>query len=469
MKKPHPIDELFKQQLANSSAEVPTDMWDRIQEQRQGRNKKPPFIWMWASLAVVALSAASLLYFNAPLSNIDVGTFPISPTQKTETNTPQVIAAATAAPTAILQQTTKNKDKQAPLNQVTKDEVTSLSSAISTKKKEATFTAITKNNNKVSSNEHTILNTKEKQVVKTTANTSTHNSKETTHNSPEAETSRITGPHIRRNQAVDLIEQRSYTAQKADESIRLFTKSSTPCSRFNNPFFHLDLEILAGPAYAHQTLSALSSQSNDYLKRRQDSEYAMLSYGASARLSASSKAGIGFKAGLSYTQINDRFEHQIGSRTSIIITEGPNGETIRDTTFIEARMVSYKNELKFVELPILLSYEKRVGKFRLGLNAGAQLQLLFDAKGQIHAPDGEADQPVAFGQIGDNDRLEVFNKRASAAWFASANIVYNLHSRYSIMAEPYFKTYPRALSNRDYELKQNYWMVGMQLGLRMRL
>ena len=92
---------------------------------------------------------------------------------------------------------------------------------------------------------------------------------------------------------------------------------------------------------------------------------------------------------------------------------------------------------------------------------------MFDAKGKIFSPATE--EPIAFGQVGDRNVLPIFNQHASAAWYAGASVAYNLHSRYSILAEPYFKTFPRALSAPDYDLKQNYWTVGLQLGLRMRL
>ena len=108
----------------------------------------------------------------------------------------------------------------------------------------------------------------------------------------------------------------------------LFKKSSTSCARFNSPFFHLDLEILLGPAYAQQQLTARASESDSHLTQRLKSESANLSYSAGIRLAATSTVGLGLKTGLIYSEINDVFEHQVGSETNINIIYDPNGQII---------------------------------------------------------------------------------------------------------------------------------------------
>ena len=56
MNKPNPIDDLFKQQLGQSSADVPTDMWDRIAAER-GTKRKPKAFWLWSSLGTLLVIA----------------------------------------------------------------------------------------------------------------------------------------------------------------------------------------------------------------------------------------------------------------------------------------------------------------------------------------------------------------------------------------------------------------------------
>ena len=61
MNKRHPIDDLFKQQLGQSSAGVPNDMWDRIATERGKQDRKPKLFWLWSSLGVL-LVVGGLLF-----------------------------------------------------------------------------------------------------------------------------------------------------------------------------------------------------------------------------------------------------------------------------------------------------------------------------------------------------------------------------------------------------------------------
>jgi hypothetical protein len=115
----------------------------------------------------------------------------------------------------------------------------------------------------------------------------------------------------------------------------------------------------------------------------------------------------------------------------------------------------------------LVGFEQRVGQFRVGINAGAFLNLHFDASGNIYSP--VAEEPVAFGQEGDRNVLPIFRQDASASWYTGLSVAYNLHGRCSLMAEPYFRAFPRALSSTGYSISQRYSMTGLQLGLRVRL
>jgi hypothetical protein len=255
-------------------------------------------------------------------------------------------------------------------------------------------------------------------------------------------------------------------AQQTD--LKLFANHAPRCARFANPYFRLDLEVLGGPAYAQQILQAKTPESINHLNKRRESESSGISHSSGFRLAAASNVGLSMRTGVMYSEINDRFTFEVGSEMRVSTLFGPNGEVIGvDTTYLEAYEEHHHNRLKFIEVPLLIGYEQQWGKFRVGVNAGAYLNLHFGAKGTIYSPATE--EPIQFGQQGDRDVLPIFEKRATAAWYAGMSIAYNLHSRYSLVAEPYFKSYPRALSSSEYDLRQNYWMTGLQLGMRMRL
>ena len=464
MNNQHPIDKFFKQQLGQSSADVPNDMWDRIAAQRSQKNRKPRFFWMWSSLGVLIAAAAVYLLLPSSDDIIQLGSFQVEQVNKTNeaiASVGQIQQTINASPDdrqqqSIGHQIEKNSSTQTPLV---------LEQNRPENKKENQFSNKHAKGNKallIASSliqpEDNITGQKEEEIHVIASGTQ----------NDLLEEGRILGPHQRRNRHVTATIPALSFSLPSQEGVKLFTRSATRCARFASPFFHLDLEVLTGPAYARQQLSSRSSESDAHLQKRKESESPSLSYTAGVRLAATSHTGLGIKTGLMYSQINDKFEYLVGSRLETVITRDPNGNIIRvDTNFIEAYTAENRNRLKFLEIPLLVGFEGKMGKFRVGVNAGAYLQLFFDAKGQIYSPATE--QPINFGQKGEADILPIFDKRASAAWYIGTSISYNLHSRYSIIAEPYFKTFPRALSVPDYDLQQNYWTVGLQLGLKMRL
>jgi len=471
MNKPHPIDDLFKQQLGQSSADVPTDMWDRISSEIGEEKHKPKAFWLWSSIGILFITAGVLI----------AGQFLSSDTHPTNINTPILEQSRQTLLQNDKAQVSQQLETTPIHEQITHtDHTPSINQDNETAS--ATQTTAAKFSTKGQTNiQQSIapLKGKTQNQILPTLDISIEppiqsKSQKVITDEPYAsaildnEESAISGPHQRQYQSVVKNIPNLNFGLSATQEIKLFEKSKTSCARFNNPFFHLDLEMLLGPAYAHQQLSALASESTVHLGERLESESSGLSYSAGVRLAATSNVGLGLRTGITYSQINDIYKYEVGSRMQIDLILNANEEIIRrDTTYLEAYTENHQNNLKFVEVPLLVGYETRVGKFRVGVNAGAYLNLLFDAKGQISSPLSE--EPINFGQVGESNVLPIFNKRASAAWYVGASVAYNLHSRYSLIAEPYFKTFPRALSAPDYDLKQNYWTVGMQLGLRMRL
>lgn len=464
MNNEHPIDKLFKQQLGQSSADVPNDMWDRIAAQRS-QNRKPKFFWMWSSLGVLIVGLAVYLLLPDATSSPQLSFFQVEQTDKAaaQVGTIQQIEDVSSVET---QQRTESQNKQTKTVAAKAKSTRKLNGAVKTNKSRYTtkYRKADKGTQVESSlslldeatkNNEIIAEQIETEVVSSTQN-------------EELEEGRILGPHQRSNRYVTATIPALLFTLPSQETMKLFSRSATRCARFENPFFHLDLEILSGPAYAQQQLTARTSESDAHLQKRKESESPSLSYTTGLRLAATSRSGLGLKTGLIYSQINDRFKYLVGSRLETVVIRDPNDNIIRiDTNFIKAYTAERKNKLKFLEIPVLVGFETRAGKLRVGVNAGAYLQLFFDAKGEIFSPATE--ERVTFGQRGEDGVLPIFGKRASAAWYIGTSFTYNLHSKYSITAEPYFKTFPRALSVPDYDLQQNYWTVGIQLGMRMRL
>lgn len=462
MNKRHPLDELFSQHLRDATAPVSGNMWDRIAQARQKKRRRLMVVWSSVGTAIVGLIALAVLL--SPSAEPELGYFPLQ-----GNGIPGVqsapLATAQSADLSLINSVQTNMPGTAKSGKNTAAARTILKNEYRNRgQRQQKRSALASRTASRITVEEPIAPLEElapsQPILPQNENDFKQNSEE--------ESSRISGPHQRDRSSVVALLPEKNTVPTEQTDLKLFANHAPRCADFASPFFRVDLEMLGGPAYAQQTLHAKTSESSTHLNRRKESESAGLSYTSGFRLAASSSVGLGLRTGLMYTQINDRFTFEAGSRMDVSIIFGSNGEVIgRDTVYTEAFLDQRQNRLKFVEIPLLLGYETQVGKFRVGLNAGAYLNVYFGAKGSIYSP--ATGEPIAFGQQGDRDVLPIFDRRATAAMYAGMSIAYNLRSRYSLIAEPYFKTYPKALSSSAYNLQQNYWMTGVQLGLRMRL
>ncbi|MEO0728091.1 MAG: hypothetical protein AAFZ63_26325 [Bacteroidota bacterium] len=474
MNQRHPLDELFNQQLRNASAPVPEDMWSRIAQARQQKRRRLFVVWSSVGSASLTLLAVIWMFYSSP----DLGSFPLSVPEQASTPRNSVVEIRTnpqevVPPTFEGQSTStaQEGDDNLGLPSAVAEPASSAQQATQTPAAGQTFAlnATTNTLNQTIAPLETnpsATGVTDNTVAVTEEPMATANSVSIVEE--KSASTRVAGPHQRQTvQIVDMLPEKGFHLAKQAE-IKLFANHAPRCADFAAPYFRLDLEMLGGPAYAHQTLKAKTSESLAHLRQRQDSESAGVSYTGGFRLAASSNVGLGLRTGLMYTQINDRFTFNVGSRMDVSVIFGPNGQVIRtDTVYTEGYEDTRRNKLQFVEIPLLLGYERQWGKLRVGVNAGAVLNLYFGAKGAIYSP--ATAEAIDFGQQGDRDVLPIFERQATAAWYAGLSLAYNLHSRYSVIAEPYFKTYPQALSSDAYDLQQNYWLTGMQLGMRMRL
>lgn len=477
MSKRHPLDELFHDHLADASASVPDDMWERIQNAREPKRRRPPFpTWWMLGLFLLVGTGAIMYQAQSETAAPTIGHFPavVEPIPTTIV-LPQTVVNYPSAPLEM--EATIAVATELP-NVVTPEEAPTVSVAQAIVGTPSGKTVITTKVDQERRNSTTTLSPTEEETLLLEAERPANRQPEkvtipatpppTQANTITTEPQKAAGPHQRRRlQRVAELPTRSFEPD-IKSTIKLFANHPPRCAKFTGPFFRWDAELLAGPAYAHSTLTAKTSESEAHLQQRLNSEFSEWSYTTLLRLAATTKSGLSIRSGVGYTQINERFEHEIGSKWETTVVIGPDGQIIaHDSTFVERYVETSNNRLRFVEIPVLLGYEKQLGKLRVGAQAGAFLGVAFDATGTTYSP--ATGDPIAFGQEGESNVLPIFRQQATAAWYGSMTVVYNLASRYSIVAEPYFKSYPRVLSTSGYDLEQDYWMAGMQVGLRVRL
>ncbi|MCB0639188.1 MAG: hypothetical protein KDC54_21320 [Lewinella sp.] len=466
MKQPHPIDDLFRRHLADSSVEPPAHIWAGIARERRRRRQYRLLAWSTAAAVVLGLVTALLLRPHTP----ELGGFAIhwpatnqldQSVAEAEANLPtapqQQADASVPRPAGTTNRSLRTRATTAAVSALPYDRPTEMRQTVRSPYAELPLTP-------------DALMTSLLPTIPASAEgpASAHGF------SPAQadEEGRILGPHQREHLApVSSLPTAFLRPQQASELDLPIAARSLQCARFTTQFLHWDLEVLGGPAYADRHLRASRAEGLTHLADRERTETSLISTTAGLRLAANTRAGLGLHVGLAYTQINERFEHFIGTVVDTMIQHryDADGHIIgTDTTWSSKRlMATNNNTLRFLEAPLLLSYEHQWGKLRLGVLAGAYLNLAFDAQGEFLSPATQA--PASYGQEGETGVLPIFRQRITAGWYAGASVAYNLQSRISLVAEPFVKSYPRALTSPAYDLQQNYWVFGLQMGIRMRI
>ncbi len=228
------------------------------------------------------------------------------------------------------------------------------------------------------------------------------------------------------------------------------------------------LDLLVAPDFAIRTLEPSNPDvTGAYANQRDSLERSQYAWSAGLRFSAIFGNRFALRTGLNYSQINEIFEYENGNSTITITTttilpDGTPQTTIETQT--GTRYMKIYNRLRMLDIPLIAGYEMDMDKFKVSLNGGAFLNIIFLQKGRTIAPNN---LPVDFSS-NLPDPYPIFNKRVGITYFGSLALSYDINDKFALLAEPYVKYQPESLTLADYPLDQKYTTVGLNLGLRYK-
>ena len=232
------------------------------------------------------------------------------------------------------------------------------------------------------------------------------------------------------------------------------------------------IEVIGGAFKSFRTLEAFSEEFFEYLELRNETEEVKVGYGAGAFFFVKTPNNIRLRTGFNIARINERFEYFNPSEEQIDVqfTRDPNTGLLRADTsrFVGPRSVTANNRLTIYDIPLLIGYEKSIGKINVGINAGAFLNIALAHKGEVLSPDNF--QPIEFSsQSNDEDAIAIFRNRVGVSWFGSLHMAYPINRHTAILLEPNIRYFPSYFNQPDYVLNQKYLNVGISAGLRYTL
>lgn len=228
-------------------------------------------------------------------------------------------------------------------------------------------------------------------------------------------------------------------------------------------------EPVVGMEIPFRSLKANEPALAEYRDARNETEYPRLSYSAGLRLEAMTNKGWNLRSGLEYLQINEFFEDRTKNEVRVVITQiyDPLGNIIgTDTTYetLDRVRITY-NSYRFVDVPLMVGYQKNFNKFSLRVTAGAYLNLAFSQTGEFL--DTEY-QPVTFSSDVEN-HYRAFRPQAGLSLGGGVGFLYHINPDMQFLLEPHLRVMVDPITLDSYPLEQRYVTGGLSAGFRFRI
>lgn len=223
-------------------------------------------------------------------------------------------------------------------------------------------------------------------------------------------------------------------------------------------------EVAGSPEYVFRSLSPREKEYAGYAEARNEMEEIRGGFSAGLRLSAVTDFGLSLRTGLQYSQINEVLNFRDPDDVRIIVTNVYDGfgNIIGSDTIYEAGThirITY-NRYRMVDLPVMLGYEFQFPRFSMTVHGGAIFNLAFAKKGDILSPEGD---PVGIASS------EAFRDRMGLSLAGGIGFNYRLKPDLQFVLEPQFRVVLDPVTRSDYPLRQEYFLTGINLGLRYKL
>ena len=210
------------------------------------------------------------------------------------------------------------------------------------------------------------------------------------------------------------------------------------------PRHRMQTEMLFGAAYANQNLAASTAADRPLLAARENSEFPELSYQVTLRQAYRLTDRITLRGGLTYLAIRNQFDYE----------EMVDGQL---------QLTRRNNHLRMLEVPLLAGLTIPGKRLHVTANAGPVFNLFTSVQGTYLDPDSP--EPLSLRDDAG------FRSYTGLGYMASLTTTYAIGKKdpFVLVLEPFFKHYPGSFTRPDSRIRENYWLAGLQLGVRKSL
>ena len=223
------------------------------------------------------------------------------------------------------------------------------------------------------------------------------------------------------------------------------------------------ISIYGGPDFVIRSMTDTGNSA--YLQKRKESSKVTSAYSAGITYTKVFNNSMSLRAGINYSQINEKFSFVQGHLVQVVYIIDANGDTTGSYTTSGTRYKTTHNKYRSVDVPLLVGYEMGNGRLHANVNAGVVVNIYSWQKGEVL---DTSYQPVDIS-TGKSSSPYQFKTNAGLGVTGGVAVFYKLNDNVHLMAEPYFRYNFKQMNKENLTIKQKYNTVGLRVGLRIDL
>ncbi len=222
------------------------------------------------------------------------------------------------------------------------------------------------------------------------------------------------------------------------------------------------LELYAGPDYAFKKYSDTGNSA--LIQKRKESLSFQSAYSAGIRFTKVFANGISVRAGVNYSQINEKFTFLRDNVVQIVYVISPQGDTTDQYYVRGTRYSNTYNRYRTIDVPLVLGYELGNGRLHTNINAGVMLNIYSWQKGET-LDDNYLPVSITTGKEGS--ATYQYKTNLGVGFVGAASVYYKLTDRLHLLGEPYFRFNLSPMNKDATSLQEKFTTLGLRLGLRV--
>ena len=462
-----PFDDHLKEQLGDYRPAVPDHIWEHV---KQKKDKKRPFFFFWRNpnfiiILLSIMATGSLMgYFLFHSSNDNI-TFTAAAHSIPKNN---YVARTTKTDDNAIVYQKNSSNKNAVINQdlnvvSTKDPVSN--EKMLTHKVFGNATKSFDNNIQSQTEENSFNNKKRKSFKERTAVSISQpsidediNINETIKDAQFSNETQLPSS----SQTVDLISLKHSTIPQLRTPLKINLNIPCPDDNKNPAANKKYMELYAAADYVLRQFT--DTPNSTYMRMRKESTSFASAYSTGIRFTKVFNNGFNLRAGLNYSQTNEKFKFVQGNIVQVVFIINASGDTIGSYQTSSTRYKTSFNHYKTLDIPVTIGYETSRGKWNVNFNTGLMINIHSWNEGEVL---NDSLQPVNISGLGHNPYQ--FKTNIGIGGIGAISFYYSLNGKLSILAEPYLRYNFSSMSKEEISLKQKYHTSGIKFGIRLNL